>query len=70
MTLDTSIDAKSGFSQIINRMADSVDPDETAHYEPSHQDLHCLQWCLCWSVVMIGFNQISNSLDRIKPRRK
>ena len=21
----------------------SVDPDETAHYEPSHQDLLCLQ---------------------------
>ena len=25
-----------------NRMANSVDPDGTAHYEPSHQDLHCL----------------------------
>ena len=24
-------------------MANSVDPDETTHYEPSHQDLHCLQ---------------------------
>ena len=24
-------------------MSDSVDPDETAHYEPSHQDLHFLQ---------------------------
>ena len=24
-------------------MADSVDPDETAHNEPSHQALHCLQ---------------------------
>ena len=24
-------------------MASSVDPDETAHYESSHQDLHCLQ---------------------------
>ena len=23
-------------------MATSVDPDETAHYEPSHQDLNCL----------------------------
>ena len=22
--------------------ANSVDPDETAHNEPSHQDLHCL----------------------------
>ena len=26
-----------------NRMANSVDPDEMAHYEPSHQDLHYLQ---------------------------
>ena len=24
-------------------MANSVDPDETAHYEPSHLDLHGLQ---------------------------
>ena len=24
------------------RMANSVDPDETARYEPSHQDLHTL----------------------------
>ena len=23
-------------------MANSVDPDETARYEPSHLDLHCL----------------------------
>ena len=25
-----------------NIMASSVDPDKTAKYEPSHQDLHCL----------------------------
>ena len=24
-------------------MSNSVDPDETAHYEPSHLDLHCLK---------------------------
>ena len=24
-------------------MVNSVDPDETARYEPSHLDLHCLQ---------------------------
>ena len=23
-------------------MANSVEPDETARFEPSHQDLHCL----------------------------
>ena len=32
------------FQSIINnRMANSEDPDEMAHYEPSHLDLHCLQ---------------------------
>ena len=24
-------------------MSNSIDPDETAHYEPSHLDLRCLQ---------------------------
>ena len=34
---------KQGFqSEIKNRTANSVDPDEMAHYEPSHLDLHCL----------------------------
>ena len=31
---------------IIGKMASSVDPDEMAHYEPSHLDLHCLHWYL------------------------
>ena len=26
-----------------NSKANMVDPDETAHYEPSHVDLQCLQ---------------------------
>ena len=30
-------------SKAKNMMANSVDPDETAHCEPSHLDLHCLQ---------------------------
>ena len=34
---------------IINKMASSVDPDEMAHYEPSHLDLHCLHRYLYWS---------------------
>ena len=25
------------------KKANTVDPDETAHYEPSHLDLQCLQ---------------------------
>ena len=28
--------------KIINRMANNVDPDETACNEPSHPDQHCL----------------------------
>ena len=32
-----------------NRMANSVDPDEMAHYEPSHLDLHCMHKHLNWS---------------------
>ena len=32
-----------------NRMANSVDPDETAH-----QDLHCLHRHLVWSVLLNG----------------
>ena len=40
-------------SKINNRMANSVDSDETAH-EPSHLDLHCLQRYLYWSAGMKG----------------
>ena len=29
-----------------NSCGNSVDPDETAHNELSHQDLHCLPFCL------------------------
>ena len=25
-----------------NKMANSIDTDDTSHYEPYHQDLHCL----------------------------
>ena len=31
-------------------MANSVDPDEMAHYEPSHPDIHCLYRYWFWSV--------------------
>ena len=41
-------------SKIKNRMANSEDPDEMAHNEPSHQDLHCLQRYLIWSVMLKG----------------
>ena len=28
-----------------NIFANRIEPDETAHNEPSHQDLHCLPFC-------------------------
>ena len=31
-----------------SNFANSVDPDEMAHYEPSHLDLHCLPFCSCF----------------------
>ena len=36
------------------RMANSVDPDETTHYKPSHLDLHCLDRHLSWSAGLEG----------------
>ena len=35
-------------------MANSVDPDETAHYELSHLDLHCLHRYLFCSARLNG----------------
>ena len=34
--------------KIKNRIANSVDPDETARYKPSHLDLHCLHMYWLW----------------------
>ena len=36
-------------------MANSVDPDETAHDEPSHPDLHCLH--RFWSAGLKGLTE-------------
>ena len=33
--------------------ANSIDPDEMAHNEPSHQDLHCLPFCFDFSLTSI-----------------
>ena len=33
--------------------ANSVDPDETAHNEPSHQDLYCLQLCVDFLMISL-----------------
>ena len=40
---------------IKNRLANSEDPDETDHYEPSYLDLHCLQKYLSWSLGLKEF---------------
>ena len=39
---------------ISNKIASSVDPDEMAHDEPSHLDLHCLHRCLYQSTGFKG----------------
>ena len=43
---------------LINRMANIVDPDETARNEPSHLDLHCLHRNLIWSVRLKGLKNM------------
>ena len=43
-------------------MANNVDPDEMAHYEPSHLDLHCLQQYPYWSLGMKGLELIELTL--------
>ena len=40
-----------------NRMENGIDPDEIAHYESSHLDLHCLQRCLVWSAELKGLTE-------------
>ena len=40
---------------IINNIANSVDSDEMAYYEPSHLELHCLQSCLYRSTGLKGY---------------
>ena len=45
---------KGFWSKIKNRMANSVDPEETAHCEPSHLDLYCLHRYLFGSTGLKG----------------
>ena len=44
--------------KIINRLANSVDPDETAHNEPPHLDLHCLHRHLYPSTALKGLEKM------------
>ena len=63
------------YLKIQNQMANSVNPDVTARYEPSHLVLHCLQWYMFWFVgvnYMIRaapFENVSSSIIRqCRPR--
>ena len=47
--------------------ANSVDPDEMAHNEPSHQDLHCLPFCFSVYIEMPIFN---NGPVQIQSRKR
>ena len=53
-------------------MANTVDPDETAHYEPSHLDLQCLQiqqlLCLALYGLKPCFFPYAHSKGSIQPR--
>ena len=53
-SLNLTMSAGGFQSKIETRMTNSVDPDETARHEPSHQDLHCLQRYLLWSARLKG----------------
>ena len=39
-------------------MPNSVDPDETAYYEPSHLDLRCLQKSI---IIACGSERVKNN---------
>ena len=57
LNFDISTNAKKRFyTKIKYRIANSVDPDETARYEPSHLDLHRLHRHLFWSAGLKGLD--------------
>ena len=46
--------------------ANTVDPDETAHYEPSHLDLHCLPSSpLIFNMINFELKDFENFADVI-----
>ena len=48
-------------------MSNSVDPDETAHYEPSHLDLCCLQKPI---IIACGSERVKKQLYKSKSAAK
>ena len=49
LNLGIFIVANGGVIQVKTGTANRIDPDEMAHYKPSHQDLLCLQRYMFWS---------------------
>ena len=47
---------------IKNRMTNSVDPDETARYEPSHLDIQCLHRYM-YLFLSAGVRELMNETD-------
>ena len=46
--------------------ANSVDPDETARHEPSHQALHCLPFCfIFWLISLVVTMDLSKFKNEI-----
>ena len=50
-----------------DKRANSVDLDEVAHYEPPHQDLHCLQIPLFSSLVLQELKERQGNLHIAEP---
>ena len=51
-------------------MADSVDVDEVAHFEPPHQDLRCLKIQLFSSLVLKELNWLSFQIYKYTHQQK
>ena len=58
-------------NRLPNRQANSVESDKTAHYDPSHQDLHCVHMYLVWFAGLKKLNCITKTylyyFDPLKP---
>ena len=44
---------------MVRDKANSIDPDEVAHNEPPHLDLHCLQFQLASFLPILVFTRFS-----------
>ena len=65
LNLDMYIDVNRGFSLISeNKIANSVDPDETAHYEAFHLDLHCLHRSMFQSTGLKSLKQFCGAFKK------